>query len=103
MCTHIHRNHTAFVESIKNNICLTTLQEHKDNVSLFLRSIQDNLRLISSTGDEDSSHNDLLPHIFLQLCAMENTHLSAGSAMLAPLVHGRKNEDHSSQISPDGR
>ena len=69
MCTHIHRNHTAFVESIKNTIRLTTLHEHKDDVSLFLRSIQDNLRLISSTGDEDSSHNDLLPHIFLQLRA----------------------------------
>jgi hypothetical protein len=57
------------MESIKNNICLSTLQEHKDDVSLFLWAIQDNLRLIKSTGDDYSSHNDLIPHIFLQLRA----------------------------------
>jgi hypothetical protein len=67
MCNHIHRNHLAFVESIKNKIRLATLSEYKNDVPTFLRYLQDNLRLITSTGANDSSHNDLIPHILLQL------------------------------------
>jgi hypothetical protein len=67
MCTHIHRNHIAFVESIKNRIRLSTLAEHKNDVQAYLRFLLKNLRVINSTGDEESAHNDLLPHIFMQL------------------------------------
>jgi hypothetical protein len=67
MCNHIHRNHLAFVESIKNKIRLATLSEYKNDVPTFLRYLQDNLRLITSTGTADNSHNDLIPHILLQL------------------------------------
>jgi hypothetical protein len=67
MCTHINMNHTAFVESIKNTIHLTTFQEHKDNVLSFFRSLQDTLWLISSTGEKDTANNDLISHILLQL------------------------------------
>jgi hypothetical protein len=67
MCTHIHRNHVAFVESVKNKIRLSTLSEFKDDIPTFLRFLQNNLRLITSTGAEDTSNNDLIPHILLQL------------------------------------
>jgi hypothetical protein len=67
MCFHIHRNHLAFIESIKNKIRLSTLQEFKNDVPSFLRFLQDNLRLITSTGASDTAHNDLIPHILLQL------------------------------------
>jgi hypothetical protein len=67
MCNHIHRNHLAFVESIKNKIRLATLGEFKNNVQEFLRFLQDNLRLITSTGEDTTAHTDLVPHILLQL------------------------------------
>jgi hypothetical protein len=67
MCFHIHRNHIAFVESIKNKIRLSTLSEFKNDVPSFLRFLQDNLRLITSTGATDNTNNDLIPHILLQL------------------------------------
>jgi len=67
MCNHIHRNHVAFVESVKNKIRTSTLAEHKNNVPAYLRFLQKNLRVITSTGEADHSHNDLLPHIFMQL------------------------------------
>jgi hypothetical protein len=67
MCTHIHQNHTAFVESIKNKIRLTTIQEYKDDAPNFLRALQDDLGLISSMGNIDAENNDLIPHILLQL------------------------------------
>jgi hypothetical protein len=67
MCTHIHRNHIAFVESVKGKIRLATLVEYKDDVPEFLRFLQDNLRLITSAGHDDEAHNDLIPHILLQL------------------------------------
>jgi hypothetical protein len=67
MCQHIHRNHLAFVESIKNKIRLSTLAEHKNDVPAYLQFLQRNLRVITSTGDADTLHNDLLPHIFMQL------------------------------------
>lgn len=35
MCNHIHRNHLAFIESIKNKIRLATLGEFKNNVKSF--------------------------------------------------------------------
>jgi hypothetical protein len=67
MCQHIHRNHLAFVESIKNKIRLSTLAEHKNDVPTYLQFLQRNLWVIKSTGDVDTLHNDLLPHIFMQL------------------------------------
>ncbi len=36
MCTHVHRSHLAFVESIKNKIRLSTLQEYKNDVPTYL-------------------------------------------------------------------
>jgi hypothetical protein len=67
MCTHLHHNHLAFVESIKNKIRLATLSEHKNDVPAFLRFLQDNLHLIKATGAAENSHNDLIPQILLQL------------------------------------
>jgi hypothetical protein len=67
MCIHIHRNHLAFVESIKTKIRLASLPEFMDDIEAYLRFLQDNLRLITSTGAADSDHDDLVPHILLQL------------------------------------
>jgi hypothetical protein len=55
MCNHIHQNHLAFVESIKNKIRMATLGEFKNNVQEFHRFLQDNLRLITSTGDDTTA------------------------------------------------
>jgi hypothetical protein len=68
MCHHIHRNHTAFVESIKVKIRQSTLAEHKDDMAVFLQFLQNNLHLITSTGATDTNNNDLVPHILTQLC-----------------------------------
>jgi hypothetical protein len=68
MCSHTHRNHLAFVESVKHKIHVSTLNEHKNDVAAYLQFLQDNLHIMTSTGDEDSLHNDLIPHIFMQLC-----------------------------------
>jgi hypothetical protein len=67
MCNHIHRNHLAFIESIKHKIHLSTLQDHGNDMPKYLRFLQDNLRIITSTGEADTSHNNLIPHIFMQL------------------------------------
>jgi hypothetical protein len=67
MCCHIHRNHLAFVESIKNRIWLATLSDHKNDVAGYLHFLHNNLRIITSTGSDAKAHNDLLPHIFMQL------------------------------------
>jgi hypothetical protein len=67
MCSHIHRNHLAFVESIKTTIRSSSLASFNNDVPAFLCFLSDNLKLISSTGPTDKQHNDLLPHIFLQL------------------------------------
>jgi hypothetical protein len=67
MCNHIHRNHLAFVESIKNKIRMATLTEFNNDVQVFLRFLQDNLRLITSAGANKADHTDLVPHILLQL------------------------------------
>jgi hypothetical protein len=56
-----------FVESIKHKIRLSTLGEHSNDVAAYLRFLQNNLRIITSTGDADTAHNDLLPHIFMKL------------------------------------
>jgi hypothetical protein len=45
----------------------TTLAEYKDNVTAYLRFLQDNLHLISPAGMDNKMHNDLIPHIFGQL------------------------------------
>ncbi len=67
LCQHIHRNHLAFVESIKTKIRATTLLEYNNDVPKYIRFLTDRLKLISSTGSGDSDHNDLIPHILLQL------------------------------------
>jgi hypothetical protein len=67
MCHHIHRNHTVFVQSIKDKIGQSTLAEHKDDMAVFLQFLQNNLHLISSTGAADTSNNDLIPHILTHL------------------------------------
>jgi hypothetical protein len=67
MCQHIHRNHLAFVESIKNKIWQASLQEYGNDVPKYLRFLTENLRLISSTGASEAAHNDLIPHLLLQL------------------------------------
>jgi hypothetical protein len=67
MCNHIHRNHLAFIESIKNKNRMATLAEFKNNVQGFLSFLQDNLRLITSAGVDKMDHTDLVPHILLQL------------------------------------
>lgn len=59
MCTHIHRNHLAFVESIKTKIRKSSLIEFKDDVQNFLRFLQDNLHLITSTGASETEHKTL--------------------------------------------
>jgi hypothetical protein len=67
MCQHIHCNHLAFVETIKNKIRLATLAEFKNDVQAYLHFLTDNLKLISSTEATDTEHKDLLLHLFLQL------------------------------------
>ena len=41
--------------------------DHKNDVSVYLRLLQDNLSIITATGDADNINNDFLPHIFMQL------------------------------------
>lgn len=67
MCNHIHQNHLAFVESIKNKIRLATLAEFKNDVQEFLRFLKNNLRLNTSTGADTADHIYLIPHILHQL------------------------------------
>jgi len=67
MCQHIHRNHLAFVESIKTKVRSSTLATFHYDVPKYLRFLGDNMKLISSTGGEDTAHNDLIPHMLLQL------------------------------------
>jgi len=67
MCHHIHRNHIAFMESMKDKIRTTTITKHQDDMAALLCFLQNNLYLISSTGATDTSNNDLLPHILNQL------------------------------------
>lgn len=67
ICQHIHRNHLAFVESIKCKIRSSTLVNHNNDVPKYLRFLHENLKLISSTGASDKEHNDLIPHVLLHL------------------------------------
>ncbi len=46
---------------------LASLAEHKNDIAVYLRFLTNNLRIITSTGDSDKAHNDLIPHIFMQL------------------------------------
>ncbi len=66
MCNHIHRNHLAFVESIKNKIRLSTLSKHKNDMAGYVRFFF-NLRIITSMGSDDKANNDLILHSFMQL------------------------------------
>jgi len=67
LCQNIHRNHLAFVESVKTKIQSSTLQQHNNDVPVYLRFLNDNIKLIASTGANDTTHNDLIPHILNQL------------------------------------
>jgi len=69
MCQHIHRNHLAFVESIKTKIRESTLVEFNNDVPKYLRFLTSNIKLITATGAEDADHNDLIPHLLQQLCS----------------------------------
>jgi len=51
LCAHIHCNHLAFMESIKNEIRSTTLADHKNDVALYLHFLTNNLCFITLTGD----------------------------------------------------
>jgi hypothetical protein len=67
MCQHIHRNHLAFVESIKHKIPQAMLQEFQNDLPAYLQFLSNTVKLISLTGYQDQEHNDLLPHLLLQL------------------------------------
>jgi len=67
MCQQIHRNHLAFVESIKTKIRASGLTEFNNDIPKYLRFLNSNLKLISSTGPNEKEHNDLIPHILNQL------------------------------------
>ena len=56
-----------FVEAVKNKIRTSTLAEHKNDIPGYQRFLTNNLRVITSMGVADNVHNDLIPHIFLQL------------------------------------
>lgn len=45
MCNHVHRNHLAFVESVKHKLRTTTLQDHNNDVPKYLQFLQDNTHL----------------------------------------------------------
>jgi hypothetical protein len=68
-CQNVHRTHLAFVESIKQKIRRATLGDFNNEIPRYLRFLKDNLKLISSTGAADDAHNDLIPHLLLQLRA----------------------------------
>lgn len=95
MCNHIHWNHLAFVESVKHKIRLSTIQEHKNDMQKYLRFLQDNLCIITSTGDADTTHHDLLPHIFTQL---RNTTIPLFQQHL--LTWQRKYMENTFKVSP---
>lgn len=63
MCAH---KHMAFIGSIKKSVCQLS-EFKKDNMQTFLNFLQNNLHLITSTGTTDTMHNDLIPHIILQV------------------------------------
>lgn len=67
MCQHIHRNHLAFVESIKHKIPQAMLQEFQNDLPAYLQFLSNTVKLISLTGYQDQEHNDLFPHLLLQL------------------------------------
>jgi hypothetical protein len=50
MCQHIHRNHLTFVETIKNKIRSSTLTAFNNDIPKYLRFLNDNIKLITSTG-----------------------------------------------------
>jgi hypothetical protein len=72
ICNHIHRNNIAFVETIKQHICDTTLDHFDNDVLKYIVSIRDNLRLITSSSKKDN-HRDLLVYLFrpLTVCPIE--------------------------------
>lgn len=45
MCNHVHRNHLAFVESVKHKLRTTNLQDHNNDVPKYLQFLQDNTHL----------------------------------------------------------
>ena len=67
MCQHIHRNHLAFVKSIKSKIRSSQLTDFNNDVPKFLRYLHSNLWPISSTDLKDKEQSDLIPHILHQL------------------------------------
>jgi hypothetical protein len=68
ICSNIHRNNIAFIETIKTKIRESNVSQFGDDICKYIIHIKDNLCLIT-TADTSSEHNDLLTHILLQLCA----------------------------------
>jgi len=95
LCNHIHRNHLAFVELVKTKIRMSSLAEFKNDVPAYLRFLNNNLRVITSTGDAEDAHNDLIPHLFLQL-----RHTTIPMFQQAVLRWQRKYMENSLKLNP---
>jgi hypothetical protein len=67
ICNNIHRNHIAFTETIKQKIRATTIQHFNNDIPKYIIQLKDNLRLITTSTEEDQTHNDLITYIFQQL------------------------------------
>jgi hypothetical protein len=67
ICNHIHqKNNIAFIETIKQRIRDTALEQFDNDVLKYIISIRDNLRLITFSTKK-GSHKDLLVYLFHQL------------------------------------
>jgi hypothetical protein len=69
ICNHIHCNNVAFVESIKHKIHSATLAMFSNDACVYIVHIKDNLCLITLNDSINTTHNDLLVHIFNQLAS----------------------------------
>ena len=67
ICYSIHRNHVAFVETVKKKIRELKLSECHDDVIQYIILVKNDIRLICSATDDTQEHNDLLTYIFTQL------------------------------------
>jgi hypothetical protein len=67
ICNNIHRNNIAFVESIKRKIRDSTISQFGDDVPKYILHLKDNLRLITSSDNSNTQHNDLITYLFHQL------------------------------------
>lgn len=98
-----------FIETIKSKIRDTKLSHVGEDVCKYITIIRDNLRLITSTDDSASEHNDLIVHILTQLClspikpfkeAMQQLHVDYLEVKLPNLTPSKllKHTDDKAQI-----